>query len=122
VEIIVIGQTDPSIPLPDALRVHGPYEMSDMVGIAARYGITDWLIPSIWPETFSYTTHEALASGLPVYAFHLGAQGAAVARAENGHLLHFDPETDLAEAVLARVAADHAARAGGTADPATAPA
>lgn len=100
VEIIVIGQTDPSIPLPDALRVHGPYEMSDMAGIAARYGITDWLIPSIWPETFSYTTHEALATGLPTYAFALGAQGDAVAAAPHGHAVPFDPTGTPAAALL----------------------
>jgi len=45
----------------------------------SRYGITCWLIPSIWPETFSFTTHECLATGLPVWAFDLGAQGDSVA-------------------------------------------
>ncbi len=44
----------------------------------ARYGITDWLIPSIWPETFSFATHEALDTGLPVWCFDLGAQSEAV--------------------------------------------
>ena len=46
-----------------------------------------WLIPSIWPETFSYAVHEALATGLPVFVFDLGAQAHAAAAAENGHLL-----------------------------------
>ena len=49
-----------------------------------RHGITCWLIPSVWPETFSFTTHEALATGLPVWAFDLGAQGAAAARQPHG--------------------------------------
>jgi hypothetical protein len=58
--------------------VHGAYRREDIPGLVARYGIDRWLIPSVWPETFSYTTHEALATGLPVWCFDLGAQGAAV--------------------------------------------
>ncbi len=58
--------------------------------LAARYGITHWLIPSIWPETISYTVHECLATGLPTMAFDLGAQGDAVRAAENGILLPLD--------------------------------
>ena len=79
--IVVIGYMDPSYPLAAPSQVHGAYEMRDLPGLVERYGIGCWLIPSIWPETFSFTTHEALATGLPVYAFDLGAQGEAVARA-----------------------------------------
>lgn len=52
-----------------------------------RYGITEWLIPSIWPETFSYATHEALATGLSVSCFDLGAQAEVVSRAQNGKVI-----------------------------------
>jgi O-antigen biosynthesis protein len=62
--------------------VHGGYQRSEITALAKHYGITDWLIPSIWPETFSYTTHEAIATGLPVWGFDLGAQGQAI-RAHN---------------------------------------
>ncbi|WP_090114977.1 glycosyltransferase [Limimaricola pyoseonensis] len=79
--IVVIGQMDPAYPLTRPSRVHGSYELRDLPGLVARYGIECWLIPSVWPETFSFTTHETLATGLPVYAFDLGAQGEAVARA-----------------------------------------
>ena len=48
-------------------------------------------MPSIWPETFSFTTHEMLATGKPVMAFDLGAQGEAVREAENGHIVSPDP-------------------------------
>ena len=54
------------------------YRREDIPALVARYGIDRWLIPSVWPETFSYTTHEALATGLPVWCFDLGAQGEAV--------------------------------------------
>ena len=52
-----------------------------------KYGITDWLIPSIWPETFSYTTHEAIATGLPVWSFDLGAQADAIRGRRKGGVI-----------------------------------
>jgi GT2 family glycosyltransferase len=79
--IVVVGYIDPDFAVTAPSRVHGGYELRDLAGLVARYGISCWLIPSIWPETFSFTTHEALATGLPVFAFDLGAQGAAVAQA-----------------------------------------
>ncbi|WP_271845283.1 glycosyltransferase [Cognatishimia sp. SS12] len=78
VGLVVIGQVDPAQRLPRRLRVHGAYDQAEVPDLVRRYGITDWVIPSIWPETFSFTTHEALATGLPTYAFDLGAQGDAV--------------------------------------------
>lgn len=79
--LVVIGNVDPAYPLPPSAHVHGDYAAADLPALVARYGIGGWWIPSIWPETFSFTTHEALVTGLPVWAFDLGAQGAAVAAA-----------------------------------------
>ena len=79
--IVVIGHLDPDYRLAPPSAVHGAYELRDLPGLVARYGISAWFIPSVWPETFSFTTHEALATGLPILAFDLGAQGEAVARA-----------------------------------------
>jgi GT2 family glycosyltransferase len=80
--VVVVGHMDPDFSLTAPSQVHGGYQLRDLPGLVARYGISCWLIPSIWPETFSFTTHEALATGLPVFAFDLGAQGAAVSRAQ----------------------------------------
>ena len=79
--VVVVGYMNPDFPLKSPSLVHGAYALRDLEGLVARYGISCWLIPSIWPETFSFTTHEALATGLPVFAFDLGAQGEAVAKA-----------------------------------------
>lgn len=81
VRLVVIGNVDPGFALARGTRVHGDYRVDEIPALAARYGVTCWLVPSIWPETFSYTTHEALSTGLPVLAFDLGAQGEAVGRA-----------------------------------------
>ncbi|UWR24452.1 glycosyltransferase [Sulfitobacter sp. S190] len=85
--IVVIGRLAPEYTLARPSRVHGRYRVEDLPALVSRYGITAWMIPSIWPETFSFTTHEALATGLPVIAFDLGAQGAAVRAAANGVVL-----------------------------------
>ena len=76
--LVVIGNVDPSWPLPSSAIVHGGYELRDLPGLVERYDISGWFIPSIWPETFSFTTHEALATGMPVVSLDLGAQGDAV--------------------------------------------
>lgn len=78
IRLVVIGALDPGYRLAPPSAVHGAYRLSDLPRLVARYGISAWLIPSIWPETFSYTTREALATGLPVACFDLGAQAEAV--------------------------------------------
>jgi glycosyltransferase involved in cell wall biosynthesis len=76
--LVIIGNIDPAYPLASSAQVHGDYRIEDIPALVARYGISRWLMPSIGPETFSYTTHEALATGLPVFGFDLGAQGDAI--------------------------------------------
>ncbi|WP_300514852.1 glycosyltransferase [Aliiroseovarius sp.] len=100
VHVVVLGRIDPSLPMPGGLTVHGAYDPAQLPHLARRYGITHWLIPSIWPETFSFTTHEALATGLPVLGFDLGGQGEALRLAENGHPIPLDPSRDAARSVL----------------------
>lgn len=80
-DLVVLGQIDPAFHLTPPARLHGGYEVMEIPDLAARHGITCWLIPSVWPETFSYATHEALATGLPVICFDLGAQAEAVREA-----------------------------------------
>jgi len=110
IDLALVGQIAPGHDL-GATPIHGVYAPEDIPHLVARYGITHWLIPSIWPETFSFTTHECLATGLPTMAFDLGAQGDAVRAAQNGILLPWpmaaedrQPE-DLARLVLAALRA-----------------
>jgi len=75
-----------------AIAVYGQYQLEDLAGIVAQQQIGCWLMPSIWPETFSYSVHEMLATGLPVFCFPLGAQAEAVTKADNGHMLRAFPD------------------------------
>ena len=90
--LVVIGEVDGRFPLPPPHKVHGAYTGREIAGLAHRYGIGLWVVPSVWPETFSFVTHEALATGLPVIAFDLGAQAEAVRAAANGHIATAGPE------------------------------
>lgn len=101
--LAVIGRLAPGFALAPGTRVHGDYVPEDLPVLATRYGITHWLIPSVWPETFSYTTHEALATGLPTLAFDLGAQGMAVRAAPNGLVVAWDGTPRAPEILAARV-------------------
>jgi GT2 family glycosyltransferase/glycosyltransferase involved in cell wall biosynthesis len=94
--VVVIGNVDATCPLPASVRIHGGYRREEISALAARYGISVWIVPSVWPETFSFVTHEALGTGLPVLAFDIGGQGDAVAAAANGRPVAYDPDADLA--------------------------
>ncbi|PZQ99892.1 MAG: glycosyl transferase [Cereibacter sphaeroides] len=107
--LALIGNIDPAFAIDPKAICHGSYRREDIPALVARYGIDRWLIPSIWPETWSYTTHEALATGLPVWCFDLGAQGEAVRAArhmtgQGGTLPLKDGYPDI-EALLAAIAA-----------------
>jgi GT2 family glycosyltransferase len=103
-DLVIVGNMAPEYQLSARTLIHGTYQPADIPALVARYKITAWFIPSIWPETFSFTTHEALATGLPVFCFDIGAQAEAVGRAPNGHVLPFDrhpgPITDIIDSLL----------------------
>ncbi|PWK60110.1 glycosyltransferase [Roseicyclus mahoneyensis] len=101
--MVLIGNMDVAFSRPPSLRLHGSYDRHDIAQLAQRYGVSAWLVPSIWPETFSFVTHEMLATGLPVYGFDIGAQGEALRRAANGIAIPFDPDVDHAAAILAAI-------------------
>ena len=105
--LVVIGNIDPSFVLPRGTQVHGTYDPADLPNLIARYHITHWVIPSIWPETISYTTHEALATGLPVVTFDLGGQAEAVRAAQNGRTVAFRSEGDMAKVMLDAILSEH---------------
>lgn len=80
-DLVLIGNIDPNFNLARPAIIHGDYEPKDIPALAAKYGVSCWFIPSVWSETFSFTTHEALSTELPVICFDLGAQAEAVRRA-----------------------------------------
>ena len=88
IRLVVIGYTslqnkayrDPS----GKFEITGPYRPEMISDLLAKYRVNLVLIPSIGPETFSYTASEAIASGYPVAAFDLGAPAERIKRLQAG--------------------------------------
>lgn len=55
------------------ITVHGRYEREELPTILKRCNCTIAALLSVWPETFSYTFSEAIAAGLKIIAFNIGA-------------------------------------------------
>jgi glycosyltransferase involved in cell wall biosynthesis len=64
--------------------VTGQYNNGEISHLLAKHKVSIVVISSICPETFSYTTHEALASGYPVIAFNLGAPAEVIKKHGGG--------------------------------------
>jgi glycosyltransferase involved in cell wall biosynthesis len=100
-QFFIIGQCDSAISLPRNVTIHGDYHPEDIADLAERYGICGWLMPAIWPETFSFATREALETGLPVAGFALGAQAEALDAAPNGRTVPLQPRASMAARLIA---------------------
>jgi GT2 family glycosyltransferase len=66
---------------------HGVYEKNDLSKLMEENEIDIVFIPSICPETFSFTTEEAIKMGLPVAVFDLGAPAKRVKNYSKGIIL-----------------------------------
>lgn len=73
-EFVVMGHS-----IKDALlekmgvRITGMYRDAEAAEVLRKIGPHVAFLPSLWPETYSYTLSIALKAGLPVLAFDLGA-------------------------------------------------
>lgn len=74
VNVHVFGRLLPGIAgFDDNLFFHGAYSNVDFSAIIEKYKISGIIVPSIWPETFSYVTEEAILCDVVVACFDIGA-------------------------------------------------
>lgn len=83
VDVVIMGVSDGVYPEMEKIET-GVYEREEIPEIALREGIDVFFIPSIWPETFSYTTAEIMSMGYPIAVFDLGAPPERVAEYDRG--------------------------------------
>lgn len=103
VDFVVIGETDPRYPLART-RVTGRYQVKDLPSIIEAEGIEFVFISSVWPETFSYVTGEAMALGVGVFCLPLGAPAERVRHYDLGRVSSScEPETVLKELLAFRL-------------------
>ena len=78
----------------------GQYDVKDLPSIMQKNLIDIVLIPSIWPETFSYTTEEAMSMEIPVACYNIGAPAERVKNYKNGLIIsQIDAQTTLNEII-----------------------
>lgn len=98
IRIVLIGSSPQKIKS-KVFKETGRYTRGAIPELVLENDIDVFLIPSVWPETFSYTTDEIIMMGMPVMCFDLGAPAERVAKYEKGIVL---PDMS-AEAILAAV-------------------
>lgn len=68
------------------LLITGPYKAENLSSILEEYNINVCLLPSIWPETFSYVAEELMALDMPVVCFDIGAPAERLALYKKGEV------------------------------------
>jgi GT2 family glycosyltransferase len=87
IKIVVFGETSIEINAP-CFKKTGRYEPQQLPSLIKSEGVSVFLIPSIWPETFSYTTDEVMQMGFPLAVFDLGAPAERVKNYSKGLILN----------------------------------
>lgn len=83
VTVVGILEGAPSSP---NLRVTGPYKTENLPQILEDLEVNVCLLPSIWPETFSYVAEELMALDVPLVCFDLGAPAERVVHYQRGQI------------------------------------
>lgn len=86
IKIKLIGISDEAIQSP-VFSYTGRYQLEEIPELTRREDIDIFLIPSIWPETFSYTTSEIISMNMPIAIFPIGAPLERVEVYEKGLVL-----------------------------------
>ena len=86
IKTTLIGEIDLNYYHPN-LSILGRYNQADLPRLVEESGINMILMPSIWPETFSYVMSEIIKMQLPVLSLNIGAQGEKVKNYKLGRAL-----------------------------------
>lgn len=98
IKLTIIGISSFNI---QGVEITGRYEPPELGKLIMNNEIDVLFIPSIWPETFSFTTEEAIKTELPVVVFDIGAQAERVHKYKNGLVIKtFNPKEILKEITI----------------------
>ncbi|MEA1880452.1 MAG: rhamnan synthesis F family protein [Campylobacterota bacterium] len=86
INIVVIGVITEPIKS-NRFKVTGKYALNELENLIIKNKIDIFLIPSIWPETFSYTTQEIMMMQMPLMVFNLGAPAERVSKYDKGYII-----------------------------------
>jgi glycosyltransferase involved in cell wall biosynthesis len=84
-KIVIFGSIDPAWhEARPNMVIHGRYRREEIPDLLRRYSVAVCVVPSIWPETFSYVTQELMLLGVPLASFNIGAQGERIQHYKRG--------------------------------------
>lgn len=86
IRIVLIGSSSKALKSP-VYKETGTYTRDSIPKLILENDIDIFLIPSIWPETFSYTTEEIMKMDMPIMCFDIGAPAERVKKYEKGIII-----------------------------------
>jgi len=86
INIVVVGEMAEHVKS-NHFHTTGRYKRNELPDIIKHEQIDMFIIPSIWPETFSYTTQEIMMMELPLMVFNLGAPAERVKDYAKGYII-----------------------------------
>ena len=89
ITIVLIGNIDADIQSKHFIKT-GNYSKQEVPALIKKLKIDEFFIPSVWPETYSYTTDEIMQLGYPITVFNLGAPAERVQKYPLGKIVDFD--------------------------------
>jgi GT2 family glycosyltransferase len=120
IELFIAGYTDDDKVFENrsSITITGPYEKRTATALLQSLSLDFVLIPSIWPETYSFTVSEAWRSALPVMTIFEGAHSDRVVDAQGfGYFPLTSPTPDALVAAILAFANELEKRAGDTVEP-----
>lgn len=89
ITIALIGNIDADIQSEHFIKT-GNYSKQEVPALIKKLKIDEFFIPSVWPETYSYTTDEIMQLGYPITVFNLGAPAERVQKYPLGKIVDFN--------------------------------
>lgn len=99
IRLRLIGTSDEEIESP-VFSQTGRYTREEIPRLTLEQDIDMFLIPSVWPETFSYTTSEIISMGFPVAVLPVGAPVERVKRYAKGLVLKNEQPENIVEEMI----------------------
>ena len=99
IRLRLIGTSDEEIESP-VFSQTGRYTREEIPRLTLEQDIDMFLIPSVWPETFSYTTSEIISMGFPVAVLPVGAPVERVKRYAKGLVLKDEQPENIVEEMI----------------------
>ena len=99
IRLRLIGTSDEEIESP-VFSQTGRYTREEIPRLTLEQDIDMFLIPSVWPETFSYTTSEIISMGFPVAVLPVGAPVERVKRYGKGLVLKNEQPENIVEEMI----------------------